>query len=40
MAIVRTIMREQRSRGILVVATNDPADIDAHEQKVNLNERS
>ncbi len=38
-AIVRTIMSEQRSRGILVVATNDPADIDIHERKVDLNER-
>ena len=36
-AIVRAIMHEQRTRGILVVATNDLSDIDAHERKVDLN---
>jgi heme exporter protein A len=39
MTIVRGIMREQRGRGILVVATNDLTDIDAHEQKVDLDAR-
>jgi heme exporter protein A len=37
MAIVREIMREQRERGMLIVATNDASDIDAHERKVDLN---
>jgi heme exporter protein A len=38
-AIVRTVMAEQRSHGILVVATNDLSDIDEHERRVDLNER-
>ncbi len=38
-AIVRTIMVEQRSGGILVVATNDMSDIDTYERSVDLNER-
>ena len=38
-AIVRTVMAEQRGHGILVVATNDLSDIDAHERRVDLNER-
>lgn len=38
-AIVRALMAEQRRRGILVVATNDLSDIDAHEKRVDLNER-
>lgn len=38
-AIVRSIMAEQRSRGILVVATNDLSDIEMHERRVDLNER-
>jgi heme exporter protein A len=37
MLIVRGIMHEQRMRGILVVATNDLADIDLYERKVDLN---
>jgi heme exporter protein A len=37
-AIVRGIMREQRSRGILIVATNDLTDIDGYEHKVDLDE--
>jgi heme exporter protein A len=35
-AIVKSIMQEQRTRGILVVATNDLADIDRHEHQVDL----
>ncbi len=38
-AIVRSIMAEQRSHGILVVATNDLSDIETHERWVDLNER-
>jgi heme exporter protein A len=38
--IVRGIMNEQRTRGILVVATNDLSDIDVYERKVDLNVRS
>ncbi|HTY58496.1 MAG TPA: ABC transporter ATP-binding protein [Bacteroidota bacterium] len=37
-AIVRAIMAEQRKRGILVVATNDMADIDVYERRVDLND--
>jgi heme exporter protein A len=37
-AIVRGIMREQRSRGILIVATNDLTDIDGFQHKVDLDE--
>jgi heme exporter protein A len=40
MTIVRGIMTEQRTRGILVVATNDLSDIDVHERKVDLNVRA
>lgn len=39
-AIVRGIMKEQRTRGILVVATNDLSDIDMYERKVDLNVRA
>jgi heme exporter protein A len=38
--IVRGIMKEQRTRGILVVATNDLSDIDVFEHKVDLNVRA
>ncbi len=37
-AIVRTIMAEQRRHGILVVATNDLSDIDTYERRVDLDE--
>ena len=37
-AIVRTVMAEQRRRGILVVATNDLSDIDMYERRVDLDE--
>ena len=40
MTIVRGVMTEQRTRGILVVATNDLSDIDVHERKVDLNVRA
>lgn len=40
MSIVREIMREQRSRGILIVATNDLTDIESFNGKVDLNARS
>ena len=36
-AIVRSIMEEQRTAGILVVATNDLSDIDGWDTEVNLN---
>jgi len=36
-AIVRSIMEEQRTAGILVVATNDLTDIDGWDTEVNLN---
>ncbi|MCC6395496.1 MAG: ABC transporter ATP-binding protein [Bacteroidetes bacterium] len=36
-AIVRSIMHEQRTAGILVVATNDLTDIDGWDTEVNLN---
>jgi len=39
-AIVRSIMSEQRTHGILVVATNDLSDIDVYERKVDLNVRA
>ena len=39
-AIVRTLMAEQRRGGILVVATNDMSDIDTYERRVDLNERA
>jgi heme exporter protein A len=35
-AMVRTIMAEQREKGILVVATNDASDIDRYDYQVNL----
>jgi heme exporter protein A len=38
-SIVREIMREQRSRGILVVATNDLTDTESFDGKVDLNAR-
>jgi heme exporter protein A len=37
-AIVRSVMAEQRGRGILIVATNDMSDIDVFERRVDLNE--
>jgi heme exporter protein A len=37
MAIVRTIMKDQHARGILIVATNDRTDIDGFNGKVDLN---
>lgn len=37
-AIVRSIMGEQRGRGILVVATNDLSDIDRYDRRVDLDE--
>ncbi len=37
-AVVRSVMAEQRSRGILVVATNDLADIESYERRVDLND--
>ena len=40
MTIVRGVMTEQRTRGILVVATNDLSDIDVYERKVDLNVRA
>ena len=39
-AIVRTVMADQRRDGILVVATNDMSDIDAYERRVDLNEHA
>jgi heme exporter protein A len=39
-AIVRTVMAEQRRNGILVVATNDLSDIDTCERRVDLDERA
>jgi heme exporter protein A len=39
-AIVRTVMADQRRGGILVVATNDLSDIDTYERRVDLNERA
>ena len=40
MSIVRGIMAEQRTGGILIVATNDLTDLDAYQQKVDLNVRA
>lgn len=37
--IVRSIMEEQRQRGILVVATNDLSDVTAVQTRVDLNDR-
>jgi heme exporter protein A len=39
-AIVRTVMADQRRNGILVVATNDLSDIDTYERRVDLDERA
>jgi ABC-type multidrug transport system ATPase subunit len=36
-ALVRTVMRQQRERGILVVATNDPTDVEHVDARVDLN---
>jgi heme exporter protein A len=36
MAMVRAVMDEHRRSGILVVATNDPTDIDHPDQEVSL----
>jgi heme exporter protein A len=33
---VRSIMTAQRKAGILVVATNDPGDVDTHDVMVDL----
>jgi heme exporter protein A len=38
MEMVRGVLHEQRSKGILVVATNDLTDVDAFDQKVNLDD--
>jgi heme exporter protein A len=35
--IVRRIMNEQRERGILIIATNDLADVEHIDRKVDLN---
>jgi heme exporter protein A len=40
MGIVRTIMEETRRSGILIVATNDLADLDRFDMKVDLNAQS
>ena len=34
--MVRDVMEEQRTRGILVIATNDRSDVDVHEYQVEL----
>jgi ABC-type multidrug transport system ATPase subunit len=34
---VRTVMQGQRDEGILVVATNDLADVDHYEHRIDLN---
>ena len=36
-AVARGIMAEQRRRGALVVATNDPGDVETFERSVDLN---
>lgn len=36
METVRAVMRRQKERGVLVVATNDVADVDAHDQRIDL----
>jgi len=38
MEMVRGVMREQRSKGMLVVATNEVNDVDTFDQKVNLDD--
>jgi heme exporter protein A len=40
MGIVRGIMDEHRSEGILIVATNDPTDIESYDVQIDLNEQS
>ena len=40
MEIVRQIMNEQRSRGILIVATNDLTDLHSFDHQVDLNATS
>jgi heme exporter protein A len=37
MEIVRRIMNEQRSTGILIVATNDATDLDSFDHQIDLN---
>ncbi len=39
MSIVRGIMEEHRAHGILVVATNDPTDIETFDTQIDLNEQ-
>lgn len=34
--IVKQIMREQQEKGILIVATNDPSELDTFDMQVNL----
>lgn len=36
-ALTRAVMAEQRRRGVLVVATNDLADVETFERRVDLN---
>ena len=36
-SIVQTIMRDHQQSGILIVATNDPRDIDHYDSQVDLN---
>jgi len=36
-ALARAVMAEQRARGALVVATNDPGDVETFERSVDLN---
>jgi heme exporter protein A len=36
-AVVREVMTEHRSHGLLVVATNDPGDLDRFDERVDLN---
>jgi heme exporter protein A len=38
MEMVRGVLREQRSKGMLVVATNEVNDVDTFDQKVNLDD--
>jgi heme exporter protein A len=37
-AVVRSVMNDHRAAGILVVATNDLTDVDAFDEKVDLND--
>lgn len=38
LAMVRRVMNEQRNRGMLLVATNDPADCEQYDARVDLDE--